>query len=392
MRANLDFLHDPRLQAAMGALENAGFEALVVGGAARDGLMGNTPKDIDLATNAHPDAVAQVLGAAGAEMRPTGLDHGTWTAVLGGEGYEITTYRRDVSTDGRRATVAWAETFAQDAARRDFTINAIGLTRNGDRVDPTGQGLDDLAARRLRFVGDGHARCAEDSLRALRLFRFQGRFGAWPMDKHALHAAAGADLSGLSGERVWSEVKGILHSPQAPAVAAAMDTTGTWGKILPNTALNHHALAATVHREEAAGLSPSWAARLYALTGRERLPWPVSGAEAKRLTLIARHADTGWSPKVAAAATGSADTATDLWAVGTHPCAPNTVRAQAHTGQEARLPVTSADLRARGVANGPKMGALLQQCRETWLASELGATTAGLLDAHLPVRAQSPQR
>lgn len=391
MRPNLSFLRDPRVQLAMGALEEAGYAALVVGGAARDGLMGTTPKDIDLATNARPEAVAAVLGSAGAEMRPTGLDHGTWTAVIGGEGYEVTTFRRDVSTDGRRATVAWADTFAQDAQRRDFTINALGLTRQGETVDPTGQGLDDLAARRLRFVGNGHDRCAEDSLRALRLFRFQGRFGAWPMDPEALAAASQATLSNLSGERVWSEVKGILTTPQGAQAARVMAEAGVWGKILPGTAVRPDDLDRVAAREAAAGLAPSWSARLHALTGRERLPWPVSGAEARQLAALTRHQEWRGRPDVAAAASGSAQAGMDLWALGDTPPPHKGVRLTAEKGAQASMPLRADALKGLGMVEGKALGQALQAARQVWLSSGLQSGVDDLLGGlNLPKSRTTP--
>ena len=376
---NLSFLADPRLQHVMGALEEAGFEALVVGGAARDGLLGQTPKDIDLATNAHPDRVGAVLSAAGADMRPTGLAHGTWTAMVGGEGFEITTYRRDVSTDGRRATVAFASSFEEDAQRRDFTINALGLTRKGEARDPTGEGLDDLDRRRVRFVGDGATRCAEDSLRALRLFRFQGRLGAWPMDQGAVNAAAGADLSGLSGERVWSEVKGILSAPQGARAAETMAQVGIWNKILPRTSLDTEALQSVARREDEAGLTPSWAARIHALTGRDRLPWPVSGAEARHLTLLAKHQSLRGDALVGAAASGSASVGRDLWVLGKTAIPEGGVETTATRGAEAILPVSAADFLAQGMRPGPLLGQALSAARQAWLDSGLRAERHNLL-------------
>lgn len=381
---NLSFLHEPALKTVMGALETAGFQALVVGGAARDGLMGTTPKDIDLATNAHPDQVASVLGQAGADMRPTGLDHGTWTAVLGGEGYEVTTFRRDVSTDGRRATVAFADSFAEDALRRDFTINALGLTKDGQVVDPTQEGMRDLHARRVRFVGDGATRCAEDSLRALRLFRFQGRMGAWPMDEEALQAAAGARLDNLSGERIWSEVKGILQAPQGGRAATAMADAGIWAKLLPNTTLDTQALARTVAREDEAGLDASWSSRIHALTGRDRLPWPLSGAEARRLSMVHKHQAYVGQADVAAASSGSAQTGADLWALGSTPIPPQGVALASVEGAQAVMPLSSNTLKGLGMVEGKALGGVLQAARMQWLQSGLQADEATLLKQHAP--------
>lgn len=381
----LDFLHDPALVHVAEALLGAGHDALVVGGAARDGLMGRTPSDIDLATDAHPPVVAALLERAGVEVRPTGLAHGTLTAVHGGQAFEITTFRRDVSTDGRRATVAFASSFEEDARRRDFTINALGLRMDGRVVDPTGQGLEDLAQGRLRFVGDGHARCAEDALRALRLFRFQARFGSWPMLDESLDAAAGADLSPLSGERIWSEMRGILVAPQAVPALAAMVDTGVAQRLLPGP-WDMEACARVAAREEEAGLPPNWAARLTAATGRSSLPWPLSGHDARALSLLDKHRAYADQPASAAAASGRADVARGIWALGAFPVPPQGVEAEVHRGLAATLPLTAAHLMAEGYVQGKALGQALEQARARWLAS---GCTAPLEAIHAPAQPAS---
>jgi poly(A) polymerase len=374
----LPFLANPRLRMVLMALEGGGHEALVVGGAARDGLMGQDPHDIDVATDAHPDKVAVILGQAGASMRPTGLDHGTWTAVVENEGFEVTTYRKDVSTDGRRATVAFASSFAEDAQRRDFTINALGVDARGKVYDPTGQGMDDLAARRVRFVGDGATRCAEDALRALRLFRFQARMGSWPMDGDALSAAAGADLKPLSGERIWSEVKGILVAKEGVRAVGAMVESGVWGTILPGpTSMDN--LRRVEDREHDAGLSPSWPARLHALTGHSHLPWPVASEEARRLLALTKLVGFAGRPLAGAAAAGKAEVGADLWRVGTTAVPAEGVEVVAARGAAARMPVVSADLAAMGTQPGPLMGQQMERMRQAWLASDLAHGKGDLL-------------
>src|SRR5271165_1808685 len=193
------FLAEPTLVAVMAALP----EARVVGGAVRDVLAGRAVVEVDLATPRRPDRVIEALQAAGIRAVPTGLDHGTVTAVADGRGYEVTTLRRDVETDGRHAVVAFTDDWQADAARRDFTINAMSLTRTGDVFDYFG-GIDDLRAGILRFVGDPATRIAEDYLRILRYFRFLARYAGGPADPAAL-AAIRAGLPGiarLSVERV----------------------------------------------------------------------------------------------------------------------------------------------------------------------------------------------
>lgn len=376
--SRMPFLSNPRLITVLESLESAGHEALVVGGAARDGLMGREPHDIDVATDAHPERVAEVLRGAGAKMRPTGLDHGTWTAAVDDESFEVTTYRRDVSTDGRRATVAFASSFAEDAQRRDFTINALGVDRRGEVYDPTGQGLQDLASGTVRFVGDGKERCAEDALRALRLFRFQARFGTWPMDTPSLLAAAGADLTPLSGERIWSEMKGILTAEKGGEAVQTMVEHGVWGKLLPGPVFTDR-LREVESRERAADLPASWPARLHALTDKPHLPWPVSSDEARRLLLLHKQTEFYGRPLAGAAATGRADVGADLWLVGATPIPAGGVRAAAAKGAEARMPVAANDLMAMGMQPGRPLGQTLDAMRQAWLASDLTAQRETLL-------------
>ena len=381
MKPNLSFLRDPRLQTLMGALDSHGYQTLVVGGAARDGLRGETPKDIDLATNARPDDVARVLAQTGAEMKPTGLDHGTWTAMMGGEGFEITTFRRDVSTDGRRATVAFADDFATDAQRRDFTINALGITATGEVVDPTAQGRNDLDKSLLRFVGNGRDRCAEDALRALRLFRFQARMGSWPMLQDSLDAAASADMSKLSTERIWSEVRGMMQAPQGDKAAKAMHQTGLWNALLPHTTFSPERLDNVAERERAAGVAPSWSARLHAYTQRARLPWHLSSAEARRLDTLRKHTQWTGNAAVAAAAAGDTQAGIDLWLLGTTPLPREGVVQAAQNGASAKMTLSSQDLFDRGMKSGKGMGEALKNARDHWLAHDLKPEKDALLAA-----------
>ena len=167
---------DPALQQVLSALSAEGAQALVVGGAVRNALLGEPISDIDIATSARPAEPARLAKAAGLRTVPTGFDHGTITIIADGRGYEATTFRRDVETDGRHAVVAYSDSIEEDARRRDFTMNALYATADGRVLDPVG-GLSDLAARKLRFVGDARARITEDYLRILRFFRFLAWYG-----------------------------------------------------------------------------------------------------------------------------------------------------------------------------------------------------------------------
>lgn len=224
------FLADPALQAVLRALP----EARLVGGSVRDALDGRAVADVDLATPRRPEQVAAALKAAGLRAVPTGIEHGTVTAVSGGRGFEITTLRRDVATDGRRAVVAFTDDWREDAARRDFTINAMSMTADGAVYDYFG-GIGDLRARRIRFVGDPGTRIAEDYLRVLRFFRFQARYGrAEPdPDELAALAAAAPQLGRLSAERVWSELKRILEAPDPSAALTLMARLSVLAATLP---------------------------------------------------------------------------------------------------------------------------------------------------------------
>ncbi|MFN3525608.1 MAG: CCA tRNA nucleotidyltransferase, partial [Paracoccus sp. (in: a-proteobacteria)] len=214
-------LSDPALTRVLRALTADGARVWLVGGAVRNALLDEPVDDVDLATDATPDRVIRLAGAAGLRAVPTGIDHGTVTLVAGGQGFEVTTLRRDVATDGRHATVAFSTDLAEDAARRDFTINALYADPQGRVIDPM-SGLSDLAARRLRFVGDAGARIREDYLRILRFFRFLARYGR-EADPQAVAACAALKdgLSRIARERIGAEMKKLLAAP-APGTAVAL--------------------------------------------------------------------------------------------------------------------------------------------------------------------------
>ncbi len=267
------------LTAALGA-ENIRW----VGGAVRDTLIGVPVHDVDCATLHTPDTVIDLCKRAGIRTVPTGIDHGTVTAVLKDGPVEVTTLRRDVATDGRRATIAFADRWEDDAARRDFTINALYAHPETLEISDYFGGLDDLAVRRLRFIGNARERIAEDHLRILRYYRFQARFGT---DLDAEAEAACSDLSGtlkgLSRERVASELIGLLSLPAPHSTIARMRDQGVLGVILPESGPAHiEALAALIEQEAAQGFSPDPLRRLAAMLP----PSPdVSEAVAVRLRL-----------------------------------------------------------------------------------------------------------
>jgi poly(A) polymerase len=232
------WLSAPATQAVCRALTAAGHQALLVGGCVRNALIGRPVADIDIATDAVPEAVMALARAAGLHAVPTGIEHGTVTVVAEHRPFEVTTFRRDVETFGRRAVVAYTREIAEDAARRDFTMNALYARPDGTVVDPLG-GLPDLQARRVRFVGDARSRIAEDFLRILRFFRIHAWYGDpdGGLDPEGLAACAAHQdgLARLSRERVGAEIAKLLAAADPAPAVAAMAATGILARVLPRS-------------------------------------------------------------------------------------------------------------------------------------------------------------
>jgi poly(A) polymerase len=228
------WLHAGATRAVMAALTADGGTARFVGGCVRNALIGVPVKDIDIATPLTPDEVTRRIEGAGLRAVPTGIEHGTVTAISESTPYEITTLRRDVSTDGRRATVAFSNDWAEDAARRDFTMNALYADAHGAVHDFVG-GIADLKARRVRFIGDAATRIAEDYLRILRLFRFHAWYGHGEIDAEGLRACAAArtQIKTLSGERIEKEMLRLLAAEDPVPVMRAMAASGILNEVLP---------------------------------------------------------------------------------------------------------------------------------------------------------------
>ncbi|WP_375464675.1 CCA tRNA nucleotidyltransferase [uncultured Methylobacterium sp.] len=372
----------PSVRAALAALDRAGEETRLVGGCVRDALLGLDAADIDLATTLLPDAVIARGREAGLKAIPTGIDHGTITLIAAGEPVEVTTLREDVETDGRHAVVRFGRDFAKDAERRDFTVNALALAADGRLHDTTG-GADDLAAGRVRFIGDAATRIREDALRILRFFRFHARFGDGPPDRAALAAcvAARGAIATLSRERVRSEFLKLLTAPGAHGAVETLSATGLLARIIGGVgevgrlsraidagapAIARLAALAVATREDAERLRENlrlskaehaaldgYARALVALRTREHV-----AADAMR-ALVAEHGT---------AAIGGA-----LSAITGEPrprVTPAGIMAWKALEQGAApvLPVSGADLVARGVPPGPRIGRALAAARRLWLA------------------------
>jgi poly(A) polymerase len=258
-----------RLLAALGADEGL---TRYVGGAVRDDLVGLPVSDVDLATRIEPEEVVERLEAAKIKAVPTGIDHGTVTAVSDGHPFEVTTLRRDVSTDGRRATVAFTDDWEADAARRDFTINALSADPNtGELFDYFG-GLKDLETHHIRFIGDPLQRIAEDHLRILRFFRFHARFGAGKLDAAALEACTqrANDLMALSRERIADELLKLLEVPDPSRTVSVMLKHAILKPVLPEIKTERlRDLEALIGSEQRADIAPDPLRRLAALLPRD---------------------------------------------------------------------------------------------------------------------------
>ena len=272
-----------------------------VGGCIRNALMGREVSDIDLATQLPPREVVAALDVAKIRYVPTGIDHGTVTAVIDGQPYEITSLRKDVETDGRRAVVSFTDDWAEDAQRRDLTFNALYADYDGQVFDPTKQGLDDLKSRRFRFVGDADARVKEDYLRILRFFRFLAWYGRSQdgtlskPDAISLKACRenAKGLKKLSAERVWMEIKKLLLAPDPSRALRIMLTNDILETVLPE-ASNVEGLERLIALERREAIEPDPLLRLMALSTREPLPMALltkrlkmSNAEKSRLVLWA---------------------------------------------------------------------------------------------------------
>ena len=234
------WLTEPRTRAVIAALEAAGGPgcARFVGGCVRNALIGQPVDDIDIATTLAPTAVMAAIKTAGLKAAPTGLAHGTVTAISGGQPHEVTTLRRDVSTDGRNATVAFTSDWAEDASRRDFRLNALYAAPDGEVFDPTGQGIEDALAGRIVFVGKPETRIREDYLRILRFFRFHAWYGRGPADAAGLKACADLKdgMTRLSAERVSKELLKLLAAPDPAQAVRLMAESGVLDRVLPDHA------------------------------------------------------------------------------------------------------------------------------------------------------------
>ncbi len=380
-------------------LNREGFEVRAVGGAVRNALLGRPVTEVDFATTARPEDVIRLAADAGIKTAPTGLAHGTVTLIAGGAPFEVTSLRRDVETDGRHATVAFGSGWAEDASRRDFTMNALYADAQGKVYDPLG-GLSDLRAGRVRFVGDPVQRIREDYLRILRFFRFSAEYAQGGFDRDGLAAAIRErmGLLRLSRERVRMELLRILAARRAGETIEIMDEAGILLLLLGGVARRRH-FERLREIESALKLEPNPILRLAALgifveedAGRLAEKLRLSSQEAKELEGL-----SAISPRISANS-GKAALEVLLYKLGARAYLGRLLLAWAASDaapddkawhfaaglaagwQRPSFPLSGADLIALGFTPGPALGALLKDLEEQWIAGGFTADREMLLD------------
>jgi poly(A) polymerase len=381
-----------KLMAALG-------EARFVGGAVRNALLGEPVTEVDIATPLVPGKVRELLAVAGIKAVPTGIEHGTITAVVDGTPYEVTTLRRDVETDGRRAVVAFTTDWALDAQRRDFTMNALYADATGEVFDTVG-GIADLGEGRVRFVGDAVTRIREDYLRILRLFRFHAWYGRGDIDTDALHAAARekGGIAKLSGERIAKEILRLLEAKNAAPVLRAMQQTAILGEILPGEP-DIARLESLCAIDDANGFARDPLLRLAALLPAREAPafaravaerFRLSNARRERLLDLAGAAEKIVPTLSACEARGLLyrlgasrfrDRLMLAWALRPQNTAEwQSLLAMSAAWQRPHFPLTGEDVMRAGVAKGPLVGKVLEDVESWWIGNDFPGDPAALAE------------
>lgn len=373
MKIVSDWLSSDASRAVTGMLERAGHQALFVGGCVRNALLDAPVSDLDISTDARPQRVMELAQSAGLKAVPTGIDHGTVTVVSGHAPYEITTFRRDVETDGRRAVIAFADTVEEDARRRDFTMNALYCDARGDVLDPLG-GLPDLHARKVRFIDDAEQRIREDYLRILRFFRFTAWYGdGFDPDGLSACAALADGIEGLAKERIGQEMLKLLAAPDPAPAVAAMAQSGVLWRVLPGA--DPVALAPLVHLEQGQATDPI---RRLAALGGEDVPARLRLSKAQEGALatltggvgsIMNAAELGYRLGFEAAR----DVLLLRAAVLVQPV--EGIDAARH-GAAQDFPLTARDLMPD--LSGPALGAALKKAEAAWIGSGFTLDEAAL--------------
>ena len=399
-RIDAEWLGAPAVQRLLSVLSADGEGARVVGGAVRNTLMGHRVTDVDVATTCEPGETRRRLDAAGIKAVDTGIDHGTVTAVIDRKGYEITTLREDVETDGRRAVVRFGRDWRHDAARRDFTVNALYADADGTVHDFVG-GRDDIERAVIRFIGDAETRIAEDYLRILRFFRFFAWYGKGRPDAEGLKACARLrrGIAGLSAERIWTEMRKLLAATDPSRALLWMRQAGVLTQVLPESEKwGIDGIHGLVEAERRLGWAPDAPLRLMVLIPpREDIAsglaarWKVANTVRDRLRAAARQADIASSASIADLRQqlyrGDPQAVVDRlrlaitragWDSGEGRALANLL-AEALTWQRPVFPLAGRDLIDRGRAPGPALGATLARLEDAWAASDFALDRDALI-------------
>lgn len=375
----------PSATAVLGAIARAGGTARFVGGCVRDALLGRKVIDVDIATDLAPQAVMAALNAADLKAVPTGIAHGTVTAVADHRPYEITTLRRDVETFGRHARVEFTDDWAADAARRDFTINALYADADGTIYDPTG-GLADLEQRKVRFVGEPAQRIEEDALRILRFFRFHAHYGKGEPDMAGLDAcaAAAAKIDNLSAERIAQEMRKLLKADTAPQTVWLMATRGILTHVSPLlTRFGRLERLVAIERElgEAepmrrfAALLPTEAEAALALAERLKL----SVKERERLVAMTDLPTPPVTARIERYRRGAEGFRDAVLLAGADGAPWRELLDDVAGWTPPTFPLRGADLVKLGLEPGPAVGELLERLEREWIAGDFKPGRTGML-------------
>ena len=389
------WVRDPSVRKIVAALEaKTPGSARFVGGCVRDSLVGVAPKDIDIATPLTPHEVTDALHGAGLSAAPTGIEHGTITAIADHKGVEVTSLRADVSTDGRRATVAFTDDWETDARRRDFTINAMYLSPEGALFDPTG-GKEDLKAGRVRFIGDAEMRIREDYLRILRFFRFSARFARNGFDQIGLAACEKlrGGIATLSGERIGAEFLALLNLPAPDDALRAMATSGVFAQIFDQRPALE--IAQRMKRLAPDAAAPLMLAGLFGETTGLKSLLRLSNDQDMRRKLALKNASAANSVR------NERDARALLYRLGEEAYHDALLLAGAHAGAEKidfldlasvwtppKFPLSGRDILVRNVPNGPLVAELLKAVEDRWIEEDYPprARVLDFLDAEITRR------
>ena len=367
----------PKLYELRDLMRAQGWDLRLVGGCVRDLMLGLTPKDVDLHTDATPDQQIQLYTQNQIRFEPTGLQHGTLSVIIDHVAYEITSLRVDTQTDGRHATVEYTQDWLRDLERRDFTFNAMSMSFEGDCLDPFG-GTADLAQGMVRFVGDAQTRIREDYLRILRWFRFRGRFEKAEVDAHARRAVIqnGRGLSSISRERVWSEVSKIVAGARGPQLMLEIHSCalGTHLNLPPNPDWK-------VKAEKVHGITRNPVTIMVAMYGgwahHILRAWKASNAEVDLACYLQHHKRANPFRQMAVHGV-SREWALELSAFNLSDAFDHAVLAEWSVPV---FPVSGYDLIRAGVRPGPQYGTLLSQMAELWADSDYTLTCSQLLSS-----------